>query len=137
MKKKNWTLVVAVAMVSIAVIILSCMLIKILNDYTSQEICDTITETFDSVDRNMATNQLSELRGKFLEISSLSRKDVAQSLLLDELAEITSLHHFTNPYLKDFTFDVPGTSNVREICDELISQIDDQIKIIEGRKAGD
>lgn len=137
MEKNNWKL--AAVMVAKIAIIFLCMffIIKALNNYNSQKIYDTLTEAFDNVDRDIATNKLSELRGKFLEIESLSRKDVSQGLLLDELEEITSFQHFTNPYLKDFAFDVPGTSDVRTICDELISQIDDQIEIIEGRKAGD
>lgn len=134
MKKKGWTS--ELAMVAIIVVIFSGTFfgIKALNNYNSQKIYDTLTEAFDNVDRNMATNELSELRGKLLEIEALSHEDISQTLLLDELEKLTSPQHFTNPYLKDFTFDVPETSDVRAICNELISQVDDQIEIIEGRK---
>lgn len=137
MEKNNWKL--AAVMVAKIAIIFLCMffIIKALNNYNSQKIYDTLTEAFDNVDRDIATNKLSELRGKLLEIETLSHEDISQTLLLDELEKITSPQHFSNSYLKDFTFDVPGTSDVRTICDELISQIDDQIEIIEGRKAGD
>ena len=137
MEKNNWKSVLAAAAIIIVIYSSVFLALKALIKQDSQEIYDTLTEAFDNVDRDMATNELSELRGKLLEIEALSHEDVSQTLLLDELEKITSPQHFTNPYLKDFTFDVPGTSDVRTICDELISQVDDQIEIIEGRKAGD
>lgn len=137
MKKNNWKS--ALAMMAIIAIIFygGFFTLRAAINYGTQKTYDDLTEMFDNVDRNMATDKLNELRGMILEIESLSHEDIPQSLLLDELVEITSHQYFTNPYLKDFEFDVPGTSDVRTICDELISQIDNQIQTIGSRKAGD
>ena len=105
--------------------------IKVVNEHNSQKIYNQITEIFDNVDRNMAINQLSELRGMILEMNSLKNEDISQNILLNELEEIITQKHFTNPYLKDFVFIIPSTSNVGEFCEELISQIDNQIHTIE------
>ncbi len=105
--------------------------IKVVIKHNSQKIYNQITEVFDNVDRDMAIKQLSELRGMILELESLKHEDISQNILLNELEEITAQKHFTNPYLKDFVFIIPSTSNVGELCEELISQIDNQIHTIE------
>lgn len=79
----------------------------------------------------MAIKQLSELRGMILEVEALSHEDIPNGILLNTLYDIVTPKHFTNPYLKDFVFVIPSTSNVRELCEEFISQIDDQIHTIE------
>lgn len=89
-----------------------------------------IEEIFDDVDRESAILVLSELRGRILEIESLSHNDIAQTVMLNELENLTAHPHYTNPYVEDFTFNIPSTSNVGELCEELISQIDDQLNVI-------
>ncbi len=119
--------------ISLIVIIFGLLVGSIigLNHYTSQKTYEQITEAYQEVDKSMAIKTLSELRGRLLEVESLSHEDLPEGLLLEELDKITAPKHFTNEYLKDFSFAVSATSNVRELCGELISQIDDQIHVIE------
>ena len=72
-----------------------------------------------------------------MEVEHLSYKNIPQKVLLDELESITSTKDFKNPYLKDFTFDIPNTSDIGELCEELISQIDSQVHVIEYGTKGD
>lgn len=127
---KRTTLVVGI--IVMAVLYLGLFVgLKVIGDYNAQKIVNQLETVFDEVDQDMAIKQLSELRGMILEVSALSHEDISQSVLLDELESITSSRHFTNKYLEDFAFDIPSTSNVRELCEEFISQIDDQIHTIE------
>ncbi len=137
MEKNNWKSVLAMVAIIAVIFYGGFFALRVAINYDTQQTYDDLIDMFDNVDRDMATGELKELRGMILEIESLSHEDIPQNLLLDELEEITSPQHFTNPYLKDFEFDVPGISDVRTICDELISQIDDQIQIIGSRKAGE
>ena len=127
---KRTTLVVGIVL--IAVLYLGMFVgLKAIVDYHTQKISDNLERVFDEVDQAMAIQQLSKLRGMILEVESLSHEDIPQGLLLDELESITTSNNFTNKYLDDFAFDIPNTSNVGELCDEFISQIDDQIHTIE------
>ena len=121
--------IVLAVLYAILYVIVSIIGIKVLNHYNA--IHEQLTEVFDNVDQDMAIKQLSELRGMILEVEALSHEDISQSVLLDELESITSSKHFTNKYLENFAFDIPSTSDVRELCEEFISQIDDQIHTIE------
>ncbi len=126
MKNNRTTVKVCIA-VAVLYVVAAIIGVKALNYYNAKQ----LTEVFDSVDQDMAIKQLSELRGMILEVKALSHEDIPQSVLLDELESITSSNHFTNKYLDDFAFDIPSTSNVGELCEEFISQIDDQIHTIE------
>ena len=126
MKNNRTTVKVCIA-VAVLYVVAAIIGVKALNYYNAKQ----LTEVFDSVDQDMAIKQLSELRGMILEVEALSHEDIPQSVLLDELESITSSKHFTNKYLEDFAFDIPSTSNVGELCEEFISQIDDQIHTIE------
>ena len=127
---KRTTLVVGI--IVMAVLYLGLFVgLKVIGDYNAQKIVNRLETVFDEVDQDMAIKQLSELRGMILEVEALSHEEIPQSVLLDELESITSSNHFTNKYLDDFAFDIPSTSNVGELCEEFISQIDDQIHAIE------
>ncbi len=104
--------------------------IKAINNYNAQKIENELTQIFDEVDQDMAINQLRELRGMIMEIKALSHEDIPQNVLFDELTRIISSDYFTNKYLDNFIFNIPSTSDVGELCEEFISQIDDQINII-------
>ena len=130
MKNNRTTVKVCIA-VAVLYVVAAIIGAKALNYYNAKQIHEQLTEVFDSVDQDMAIKQLSELRGMILEVKALSHEDIPQSVLLDELESITSSNHFTNKYLDDFAFDIPSTSNVGELCEEFISQIDDQIHTIE------
>lgn len=130
MKNNRTTVKVCIA-VAVLYVVAAIIGAKALNYYNAKQIHEQLTEVFDSVDQDMAIKQLSELRGMILEVKALSHEDIPQGVLLDELESITSSNHFTNKYLDDFAFDIPSTSNVGELCEEFISQIDDQIHNIE------
>lgn len=130
MKNNRTTVKVCIA-VAVLYVVAAIIGVKALNYYNAKQIHEQLTEVFDSVDQDMAIKQLSELIGMILEVKALSHEDIPQSVLLDELESITSSNHFTNKYLDDFAFDIPSTSNVGELCEEFISQIDDQIHTIE------
>lgn len=130
MKNNRTTVKVCIA-VAVLYVVAAIIGAKALNYYNAKQIHEQLTEVFDSVDQDMAIKQLSELRGMILEVKALSHEDIPQGVLLDELESITSSNHFTNKYLDDFAFDIPSTSNVGELCEEFISQIDDQIHTIE------
>ena len=128
--KNNRTTVKVCMAVAVLYVVVAIIGVKALNYYNAKQIHEQLTEVFDSVDQDMAIKQLSELRGMILEVKALSHEDIPQSVLLEELESITSSKHFTNKYLDDFAFNIPSTSNVGELCEEFISQIDDQIHTI-------
>lgn len=128
---KRTTLVVGIIVIAILYLGLFVGL-KAIGDYNAQKITNRLeTAVFDEVNQNMAIKQLSELRGMILEVETLSHEDIPQGILLNALYDIATTKHFTNPYLKDFAFVIPSTSDVGELCEEFISQIDDQIHTIE------
>jgi hypothetical protein len=130
--KTNKRTTLVVRGIVIAILYLGLFIsLKAIADYNAQKITNQLETGFDQVDQDMAIKQLSELRGMILEVKALSHKDIPQGILLDELEGITSSKHFANKYLDDFAFNVPSTSNLGELCEELISQIDDQIHNIE------
>ncbi len=139
MKPIKRTTIVVVSFVVIAVLyaVLYLVMVKALSDKTTEQVYNQLTTAFDQVDQDMAIKELSELRGMILEVRALSYKDIPQDVLLDELESITSSKHFHNKYLDDFTFEIPNTSNVRKLCEEFISQIDDQIHTIEYGEKGE
>lgn len=129
--KMNKRIILVVSIVAIVVSYFGIFFgFKAISNYIDQKICNQLIEAFDNADQDMAIKQLSELRGRILEIETLCHEDIPRSVLLDALEDIITPKHFTNPYLKDFTFVMPNTSDVGEICKEFISQIDDQIHII-------
>ena len=89
-----------------------------------------LEKAFDESDKNIAIEYLSERKGMILEVEFLSYRNIPNNVLLDELEVITSSSNYTNKYLDDFAFDILNTSDVGEICEKLILQIDDQIYTI-------
>ena len=132
MKTNKRTALVVGIVVNIVLCLAMIVGIKVYADYVGQQTYNRLTASFDKIDQDMAIRELTELRGMILEVEDLSFKDIPQNVLLDELESITSSEHYTNKYLEDFTFKIPNTSNVQELCGELISQIDKQIDAIKG-----
>lgn len=106
-------------------------------------LCKLATETeTDEINRDLSVVQLSELKGRITEISYL-RNNADEYVLLYELADMIScVDDFKDPenplnkYLGDFTLTVPDdTSDIGELCEILIKQIDDQISDIRFGKA--
>lgn len=129
--KENRRTTLWLVILGIIVLCLALFLgVKAIDNYNAQKIEDRLTQIFDEVDQDMAINQLSEIRGMIIEVKALSHEDIPQGVLFDELDRIISSDYFTNKYLDNFVFDIPNTSDVGELCEEFISQIDDQIYII-------
>lgn len=127
MKKRTAILVIALLIYGVTL----GLVITAVVSYNSNKQKKELEKIFDDADQDMAIEHLIELRGRILEVKDLSNKDIPQSVLLDALESITSSNDFTNKYLDDFAFDIPNTSNVGELCEELISQINNQIRTIE------
>lgn len=127
MKKRTAILVIALLIYGVTL----GLVITAVVSYNSNKQKKELEKIFDDADQDMAIEHLIELRGRILEVKDLSNKDIPQSVLLDVLESITSSNDFTNKYLDDFAFDIPNTSNVGELCEELISQINNQIRTIE------
>ena len=129
--KENRRTTLWLVILGIIVLCLALFLgVKAIDNYNAQKIEDRLTQIFDEVDQDMAINQLSEIIGMIIEVKALSHEDIPQGVLFDELDRIISSDYFTNKYLDNFVFDIPNTSDVGELCEEFISQIDDQIYII-------
>lgn len=95
----------------------------------AEKLSADVSVVLDETNKDTAVKHLSVLRGRLVEIQILSHYDI-QNALMNEINTISSYQDFANPYLKDFKFVVPNSSNIGEICEELISQIDDQVSII-------
>lgn len=102
-----------------------------------QKISD-LNETLDQSQREFAIMQLSELRGRARAITLLSYGDTDEAELKEAISDIYSwveedagIFH-SNPYLIDFEFvsKPNNTSNVEDICEKIMSQIDSQIETI-------
>lgn len=91
-----------------------------------------LNASFDRIDQEMAIENLMVLKGRIVEVKHLAyNPDISESVLLEALESITSSKTATNKYLDDFAFASPSTSSdVGELCEEFISQIDNQISTI-------
>ena len=127
MKKRIAALIIVLLVQGVSI----GLVVTIVVNYNSNQTKKELERVFNEADRGMAIKQLSELRGRILEVKALSYEDIPKSVLLDELESITSSNYYTNEYWEDFAFDIPNTSNVGELCEEFVSQIDNQIHTIE------
>ena len=92
---------------------------------TQQETLDA----FDRADKNVSIQQLYELRGKIMEIQDLSNS-IPQEELENAVESISSTKLYNETYLDDFSLEAPESSELGEICEEYISQIDAKIDSI-------
>lgn len=122
-------------LIIIAVLIFSDFFVTMIAMHTityfeNQKFAATISQEFDEKYRKEATITLSEVRGRLIELKSLFKTDVPLYIIQDEMYEIIELPSNYNPYLNKFQFTIMGTYSTEKICDDLISQIDNQINII-------
>ncbi len=104
---------------------------SILLYYEGQKTSARIAQVFDEVDRKMAVEKLSELRGRLIEVKELLHTDVPRYIIEDQINDIVDFPLYDNPYLNEFEFTIDySTSSTEEICDDLIAQIYDQIDVI-------
>ena len=86
-----------------------------------------LANLLDEINRQMAIERLCELRGRIFEVQSLLyADDITLDIAQSEISDIIDFQDYDNPYLDNFELTVTESST-GAICDDLISQIDDQI----------
>ena len=125
MKKNNWICLVVTIVCIVCAEICVCK-------YSSYK----IDKIFDNVDRNIAIRELSELRGRVVEIQHLSRgntDEVLQEKMMEDLEDIskydTSDSVYHNMYLDNIQIHIPEGS-IEYKTEMVIEQIDDIIDYI-------
>ena len=86
-----------------------------------------LANLLDEINRQMAIERLCELRGRIFEVQSLLyADDITLDIAQSEISDIIDFQDYDNPYLDNFELTVTESST-GVICDDIISQIDDQI----------
>ena len=138
--KKIWKEILSYIVMAICIITLLVIAYRIIG------LCQdtTATEALSTIDREYSIEYLSQTKGKIEAIEHLThRVNADEEVLAEELLSIVAL---ANKYyfgedspallLKDFTLAEPGdTSDIRDYCEILIEQLDDQIFDIRFGKA--
>lgn len=104
-------------------IVVSCILTTAYCKYDSIQ----MQKKFKELDKSTAIQQLSELRGRVVEIEELSN-NIPQEELEDALESISSTKLSNKMYL--FSLEAPESSELGEICEDYLSQIDAKIDSI-------
>lgn len=119
---------------SIPVIIIALCIHDVVSDYKFQKEMVEMQEDMEEFNRKLAIMELSELKGRVKEIEYISLSyatstDELQEKLISELESIRSY----DVYFRDFEISIslPITpSNIGDICENIISQIDNEIHTI-------
>lgn len=94
-----------------------------LGEIFSTQVEDVIKETA----REEALMELSQLRGRVEQlIRFYTSGKVSDSTISYELNYISFYQNSANPYTQDFAITITA-SDIGEVCEEILSQIDDQI----------
>ena len=109
----------------VIIVIIAITVNLIISKKTQQEVLDAL----DSADKNISIQQLYELRGRVVEIKELS-DSIPQNKLKDAVESISSTKLYNETYLDDFSLEVSESSELGEICEDYISQIDAKIDSI-------
>ena len=132
MKKRNIIIVVVILVIMISISCLSSVLfvhhrLKQMEQNNNQiSLDDTNTRFF-------AIRELEWLKGQVLEVFTIywaSDSEEIEEILFMELGYLSEFHS-DNPYLKDFRITITTSSDVGEICEDINSQIEDQIYLLE------
>ena len=134
MKTKKRTLLVFAIAIAVDVLFIGTTIGTTISNQNKQQ-------KLDAVDRNRAVNELYTLRGRILEIESLSHEEEIPSYVLyrklddlcySHLGDTPSVAGGKNPYLQHLVFIVfAGQSeSIGEACESFISQVDSEIGII-------
>lgn len=131
-KRLNWIFSFFSFSAIIAVIL--AIAYSALSNHHAKKMSAELSKAFDTVDREQALIELSTLRGRVLEIQVLYASGSSdEDLLMEHLEIITS---FESAIGYDFVFET-NSSEIGAVCVELLTQIDDQIDIIQSDKRGD
>lgn len=128
LNKRTMVVVIAIVVASLTAQILT---IKILKNYRAQQ----FDAEMDQLDRYIAAEYLSQIKGRLLEVQDLyNEQEISEDVLQERLKNIISLGVSTK-YLENFQLTIPDTtSNIGEIFEELIAQIENQIHNVEEGK---
>lgn len=128
LNKRTMVVVIAIVVASLTAQILT---IKILKNYRAQQ----FDAEMDQLDSYIAAEYLSQIKGRLLEVQDLyNEQEISEDVLQERLKNITSLDVSTK-YLENFQLTIPDTtSNIGEIFEELIAQIENQIHNVEEGK---
>ena len=128
LNKRTMVVVIAIVVASLTAQIIT---IKILKNYRAQQ----FDAEMDQLDRYIAAEYLSQIEGRLLEVQDLyNEQEISEDVLQERLKNITSLDVSTK-YLENFQLTIPDTtSNIGEIFEELIAQIENQIHNVEEGK---
>ena len=128
LNKRTMVVVIAIVVASLTAQILT---IKILKNYRAQQ----FDAEMDQLDRYIAAEYLSQFKGRLLEVQDLyNEQEISEDVLQERLKNIISLDVSTK-YLENFQLTIPDTtSNIGEIFEELIAQIENQIHNVEEGK---
>lgn len=100
-----------------------------LNKKFDEKFSAQIQEIVGNTYQQQAIMDLCEIRGRVNQLKKLYSSNVNENTLMNEIKYISSFQNSNNPYLKDFTITFTS-SNVGEICEEILAQINMQIDFI-------
>ncbi len=132
MKKRNIFIAIIILVILISISCLSSILfvnrrLKQMGENNTQiSFADTNSKFF-------AIRELEWLKGQVLEVFTIywaSESEEIEDILFMELGYLSEFHS-DNPYLTNFRINITSSSDVGEICEEINSQIEDQIYLLE------
>lgn len=88
-----------------------------------------IEEVMGNTYKQQAIMDLCEIRGRVNQIKRLYPSKANENTLMNELKYISSYQNSNNPYLRNFSITITS-SDVGEVCEEILSQINAQIDFI-------
>lgn len=125
--KRRTVLLVILFQIILLVLVIGLILVF---DQTLDEKFDTqVQEIVGNVYQQQAIMDLCEVKGRVDQVKKLYPSKVNEDILMNELKYISSFQDSNNPYLKDFKITITS-SNVGEVCEEVLSQIKAQIDFI-------
>lgn len=106
----------------------------ILNHIHEQELAQLI-EQIDESKKQQSVETLRELKGRvkeieYIQLSYASNTPEMKEVLLRHLEDIANNQKFYNEFLNDFKMTITA-SEIGDICDELTSQIDEKIHMLQ------
>lgn len=104
-------------------------LFQFFNQKLDEKFDTQVQEIVGNVYQQQAIMDLCEVKGRVDQVKKLYPSKVNEDTLMNELKYISSFQDSNNPYLKDFKITITS-SNVGEVCEEVLSQIKAQIDFI-------
>lgn len=130
MNTKNRMAIFYFVLAVVCILGLNFFSVAYLSNKLDEKFSSQIEEVMGNTYQQQAVMDLCDARGRVEQIQKLySASQVSENILINELRYISSFKDLNNPYLKDFAITI-SSSNVGEVCEEIISQINAQIDSI-------